>query len=186
MPMTIANFTSDIALTAKIHHANPNLATELTNLATALGTDPTTYDVRLQTPPAGLVPGAAANTRFLNDCLLIVNEGKGSRLTPAAMGTAITSGLSQILTPVNTAAPVASGTGTVGQTLTTTNGTWNYAPTSYTYQWYRSGSPISGANASTYVLVAADSGKSVGCAVGAVNPAGPSATSILSNTISVA
>ena len=34
--------------------------------------------------------------------------------------------------PVNTVAPVISGTMVVGQTLTTTNGTWTNSPTSFT------------------------------------------------------
>ena len=39
--------------------------------------------------------------------------------------------------PVNTVAPVISGTTTLGSVLTTTNGTWTNSPTSYTYQWKR-------------------------------------------------
>jgi hypothetical protein len=39
--------------------------------------------------------------------------------------------------PVNTVAPVVTGTTAAGQTLTTTNGTWTgAAPITYTYQWY--------------------------------------------------
>jgi hypothetical protein len=59
--------------------------------------------------------------------------------------------------PVNTVAPAVTGTATVGQTLSTTNGTWLGAPApTFTYQWQRSGSNIGGATSSTYVLVAAD------------------------------
>src|SRR5207244_3441828 len=39
--------------------------------------------------------------------------------------------------PVNTAAPVISGTAQVGQTLATSNGAWTNNPTSYAYQWNR-------------------------------------------------
>jgi hypothetical protein len=184
MSYLIASFVSEVALTAKIHHAYPNVAAELTAIATALGSDATTHDTTEQTAPAGLQPGNPANSRFTNDVLLFVNAGKAGNLTPAAMGAAITSALSTVLPPVNTAAPVASGTGTVGQNLSVTNGTWSNAPTSYAYQWMRGGSPISGATNAVYALVGADSGNSVSCAVTAINPAGSGSAS--SNAIAVA
>jgi hypothetical protein len=75
--------------------------------------------------------------------------------------------------PVNTVAPVVSGTATVGQTLTTTNGTWTGAPApTFTYQWQRVTTNISGATSSTYVLVAADVGNTIRCVVTATNPLG--------------
>jgi hypothetical protein len=75
--------------------------------------------------------------------------------------------------PVNTVAPAVTGTATVGQTLTTTNGTWTGAPApTFTYQWQRSGSNIGGATSSTYVLVVADVGATVRCVVTATNPLG--------------
>jgi len=75
--------------------------------------------------------------------------------------------------PVNTVAPVVSGTATFGQTLTTTNGTWTGAPApTFTYQWQRNTSNISGATSSTYVLVQADVGNTVRCVVTATNAVG--------------
>ena len=88
------------------------------------------------------------------------------------------------IAPTNSAAPVVTGTGAVGQTLSTTNGTWNNSPTSYTYQWQRSGVNISGATLSTYLLVGADATTLVGCVVTASNSGGSASTG--SNTISVA
>lgn len=85
--------------------------------------------------------------------------------------------------PTNSVAPVISGTTTVGQTLSTTNGTWANSPTSYIYQWKRDGSNISSATASTYVLVGADSGAAITCAVTATNAAG--SASATSNTLTV-
>ena len=86
--------------------------------------------------------------------------------------------------PVNLTAPVVSGTGVVGQTLTTTNGTWSGTlPFTYTYQWQRNGSPISGATSSTYVLVSADAGANVSCVVTATNSKGSASAS--SNAIAV-
>jgi len=52
-------------------------------------------------------------------------------------------------------APTISGSMMVGSTLTATEGVWIPTPT-LTYQWYRNGSAISGATASTYTLTAAD------------------------------
>jgi hypothetical protein len=76
--------------------------------------------------------------------------------------------------PVNLTAPVVSGTPTVGQLLSTTNGTWDYNPTSYAYQWKRDGSNIGGATSSTYTLAAADTGAVITVAVTASNAGGAS------------
>ena len=58
------------------------------------------------------------------------------------------------IAPVNTASPVVSGTAVVGQTLSTTDGTWTgTAPITYSYQWYRGATLISGATNNTYTLV---------------------------------
>lgn len=75
--------------------------------------------------------------------------------------------------PVNTVAPVVSGTATVGQTLSTTNGTWTGAPApTFTYQWQRSGSNIGGATSNTYVIQSADVGSTLRCVVTATNAVG--------------
>ena len=75
--------------------------------------------------------------------------------------------------PANTVAPAVTGTPTVGQTLTTTNGTWTAlsGPT-FTRQWFRGNHPIAGATALTYVLVSADQGYSVFCRVSATDANG--------------
>ena len=72
--------------------------------------------------------------------------------------------------PVNTVAPAVSGTATRGQTLSSTTGTWTGAPTpTFTYQWQRAGSNISGETSSTYTLVTADVGNAIRCVVTATN-----------------
>ena len=86
--------------------------------------------------------------------------------------------------PANTAAPVASGSLTVGSTLSCTQGTWTNSPTSYAYQWQRGGVNISGATSASYVTVSADGGTSVGCLVTASNAAG--SASQASNTLAIA
>lgn len=83
--------------------------------------------------------------------------------------------------PVNTVAPVVSGTTTQGQTLSTTNGTWTNSPTGYTYQWKRNGSSIVGATANTYVLQVADVGATILCVVTASNGSG--SASAASNSV---
>ena len=75
--------------------------------------------------------------------------------------------------PSNTVAPVISGTAVVGQTLSSTTGTWTGAPTpTYAYQWKRNGSNIASATSSTYTLVQADATFAITCAVTATNIAG--------------
>ena len=184
MSYQIADFTSQVALVAAIHNSNPNRAAELNAIAAALASDTAAHDTTITTAPTGLMPGNAANTHFTNDVLLVVNAGKGGNLTPLAMSNAITGELAQVIPPVNTTAPAVTGTGTVGQTLSVTNGNWTYVPTSYAYAWLRGGTPIGGATAATYLLVAADSGTSVSCRVTATNAAG--STPVLSNAIAVA
>ena len=77
------------------------------------------------------------------------------------------------LLPVNSVAPVISGTATVGSILTSTTGTWiGTLPITYTYQWLRNGSNIGGATSSTYTLVTADTSNLVSCRVTATNSVG--------------
>jgi len=75
--------------------------------------------------------------------------------------------------PLNLTSPVASGTAQVGQTLSTTDGTWQgIATITFAYQWRRDAVNISGATSSTYTLVAADYTTDVDCVVTATNGLG--------------
>jgi hypothetical protein len=98
-----------------------------------------------------------------------------------------TSGINVSLTPKkpnNTGSPVASGTPSVGQTLSCSNGSWIGAPTlTYAYKWLRDGSAITGATGSTYVVQSADQGHGLSCEVTATNPVGHA--SATSNTLKV-
>ena len=92
----------------------------------------------------------------------------------ACTGTAISNSLTMDnYAPVNTVAPVVSGTAVVGQVLTTTDGTWSNSPTSFSYQWKRGATNI-GTNSSTYTLVSADAGNTsnITCVVTATNAVG--------------
>lgn len=75
--------------------------------------------------------------------------------------------------PENTELPSITGTPTVGQVLTVTNGTWtgNPSPT-FTRQWRRGATNIASATGTTYTLVADDVGQSITCAVTATNSSG--------------
>jgi hypothetical protein len=83
---------------------------------------------------------------------------------------------SVVAPPANSSPPVISGTVKVGQTLSTSTGTWSgTAPISYRYQWARcssSCSAISGAAASTYTLTSGDAGQKISVVVTATNTAG--------------
>ena len=93
--------------------------------------------------------------------------------------------------PVNSAAPTIAGTARQGQTLTEGHGTWSNSPTGYTYQWQQCDgagancTTISGANAQTYVPVAADVGhtlkvqETASNAGGSGAPAASAATSVV-------
>ena len=59
-------------------------------------------------------------------------------------------------TPTNSVAPVISGVGYTGKTLTATAGTWDIGTA--TGQWYAEAVAISGATSSTYVVTAANHG----------------------------
>lgn len=80
--------------------------------------------------------------------------------------------------PPNTAPPTISGQAVVGQTLTASQGTWTGTGLTFAYQWRRCDTAgancadISGATATTYVLVAADSGKTIRVEVTAKNTTG--------------
>jgi hypothetical protein len=88
--------------------------------------------------------------------------------------------------PTNNTLPVVTGTPTVGETLSSTSGTWNgYPAPTFAYQWVRGAATnISGATSSSYQLQDADLATTVKCTVTATNIAGSaSATSAATSTI---
>ena len=75
--------------------------------------------------------------------------------------------------PVNTDAPAVSGTAAVGQSLSSTTGTWTGAPApTFTYQWQRGTTDIGSATSSSYTIVSADAGYTLRCVVTATNSLG--------------
>lgn len=73
--------------------------------------------------------------------------------------------------PVNSVLPAITGTARVGQTLTSTTGTWAGSPT-LTRQWLRNGVVIPAATGATYVAALADLGKRISVRVIGVNAGG--------------
>ncbi len=79
--------------------------------------------------------------------------------------------VSAVAAPTNTVAPVASGTMSIGQTVSTTDGTWTGSP-AFTYQWRRDGASIGSATSSSYVLTSSDIGPAIDCVVTGTNAGG--------------
>lgn len=90
--------------------------------------------------------------------------------------------------PVLTAAPVITGTAKVGETLSSSNGTFSGDATiTYTYQWFADGVAVSGATNATYALTEADLGKKFMCRVFAQNSSGSAqGFSALTNAVAAA
>ena len=89
---------------------------------------------------------------------------RGSRQTPSGRRAASRAADARSKLPVNSVLPAITGTKTVGQTLTCSNGTWSQSPT-LTFQWRRDGNAIAGATANTRVLAGADQGALMSCTV---------------------
>jgi len=66
---------------------------------------------------------------------------------------------------LGTSTPTITGSPIVGQVLHAHAGTWSPAGVSFSYQWSRNGSPISGATSSAYALTSADAASTLTVAV---------------------
>ena len=182
----LKQFKAEVAQAVAAHKNYPlaKKTSETTTMVTALSTDTTKHSREMEAAPVALRTGND-KTGYTNRVLHSINKGKAANLTTSDMHDALNTALGTVLVPVNVDIPHVQGIGTVGESLTSTAGNWKNAPTSYTYAWQRAGVAIGGATASSYVLVAADSGKAIGCIVTATNSAGSTAAP-LSNTIACA
>jgi hypothetical protein len=102
---------------------------------------------------------------------VVATNAQGSALADSiAIGPVIAA------TPVNTTAPVPSGSTVGGRALSVTAGGWYPAGTSYAYQWQRSSSAtfadIAGATSPTYTTVPTDVGHTLRVVVTATNSYG--------------
>ncbi|HQR27690.1 MAG TPA: hypothetical protein PLP61_11680 [Nocardioides sp.] len=118
------------------------------------------------TPLTGLAPGVLAtavacgnaHTLVLGDDGLVYGTGNNESGQLTGTATPITT-----LTPLvwrirNLTVPTITGSPVVGRTLTARVGTWEPAPGSYGYQWYRDGVALVGGTAKTHNVVAKDVG----------------------------
>ena len=122
------------------------------------------------------IPGAIASTYAVTTadggkiiiCDVTNTNSMGSTTVSSSNSAAV-----PLASPVNTVAPIVSGTASVGSTLTvTSNGTWTGAGTiTYTYRWRRNLAAIPGATSSTYVIKGDDGGY-IDCLVKATNSYG--------------
>ena len=169
------------AIAASKNYGRTKMTAEVATMVASLATDTTTHDKTMQSAPQ---PTRIGNDKsfFTNKVCLAINKGKAANVTTSDMHDALNTAIAAVVKPINTAVPSVSGTGAVGQTLSCTTGIWAAQPASYTFAWQRAGVAISGATASSYTLVVADSGNAIGCIVTATNTAGSTAAPI-SNTI---
>ena len=142
----------------------------------------------LTATPGTWDPDVTVTTQWLSDGIAISGAtALNYQLTPGDYGHQIgvqTTGtkpgyttIQKTSTPVtvttgtltNTPTPTTTGTSTVGSTLTTTPGTWDFG-TTFSMQWLRDGSAITGATSSTYVLTPADAGKNISVQVTGTKP----------------
>lgn len=127
-----------------------------------------------------------AYKRATSTLAMSYTKGTYSSYTTFSVGITLSDGggTGAVSAPSNLSAPVISGTPQVGQTLTTTNGTWNGNPVpTYAYQW-KSGTDNVGTNQNTYVPGTGDIGKTITCTVTATNSQGSaSATSAATSAV---
>ena len=171
------DLAGEFVLLKGIHFWNPNFATEMGVLVTALGTDTTTHSAEIEAPPLALRIDAS-HTRLTNDAILLINSAKAGNMSADAIIGALDVALGTAYHPVNVDVPYASANAApaiVGTVVTVTTGNWAGAPTSYAYQWKRDGSTNLGAAAS-YTLISADiGGHAITCIVTATNATGSKA-----------
>lgn len=75
--------------------------------------------------------------------------------------------------PTNSVLPAISGSPIVGSTLSASTGTWAGTPApTFTYQWKRGSSNISGATSATYVVTVDDVGQVITVKVRGANAVG--------------
>lgn len=112
------------------------------------------------------------------------NSEGAATATSAATAAVIAAGGGNVA-PSNNSVPTISGTAQVGQTLSSTTGSWSGTPTpTYARQWLRDGVAISGATGSTYAPVTGDIGAVISLRVTATNSEGSAqATSVSTSAV---
>ncbi|WP_156496120.1 beta strand repeat-containing protein [Microbacterium sp. T32] len=107
---------------------------------------------------------------------LLVEADRGAQVrltvtgTKAGYTTLTRTSAAKTILGVFTTTPTLSITGTLepGATVTAATGTWSPAPDSFTYQWQRNGTAITGATSKTYTISTTDAGADLTVTVTAV------------------
>lgn len=152
-------------------------------LVSAYGGTPTQYSVtglmREAVAAAGGTPTQWTERGLLRELLGALGESVTSyRMRDLYLQLAGALAAPPTEVPANVSLPVISGTTTVGETLTATNGTWSNAPSSYARQWYADAVAIAGATGSSYELTEAEEGAEITVGVIATNVVGDSAEAV--------
>jgi hypothetical protein len=115
-------------------------------------------------PVSAVLTGLAPGTTYSFE--LVLTTPVGAATSPIAT---FTTGPPPV--PKDTAKPAITGTARAGATLTCAPGSWTGSPT-FTYQWYRDGTPLPGATAATYTVQPLDEGTTLTCVTTATNSSG--------------
>ncbi|MCA1942716.1 MAG: hypothetical protein LDL15_03840 [Yonghaparkia sp.] len=94
-------------------------------------------------------------------------------------------GIITALGPQSISGVSAGASARVGTALTASVGTWDVAPSSYTYQWTRNGEPIAGATAKTYTPLVSDLGEEIAVTVVARKTGYPNSDEVSSPSLTV-
>ena len=154
---------------------------------------PTSYGYQWQKSADGIlwsdISGETASTYIptfdVANLQVRVNVSAANAVDTATVTSAV---VQSFLPPQASVIPAITGTKTVGQTLTSSAGTWPSTSSGFAYQWQRSSdsgvtwSNIVGATSSTYVLVAGDAGYQIRSQVSLTANAGSSSAYSLATT----
>ena len=185
------DLAGEIAICQAIHSwkAPAEVTAEVTDLVAALGADTATHDRTIDAPSDARLALGAANglaapaagwkSRFGNDMILLINQGRAGGLSKSQIISAIDDTFGIAHAPAVIDVPFVSASASppiVGTVCTCTQGNWTGSPTSKSYAWKRDGATAIGTNSSTYTLVSADiGGHAITCIVTATNATGSQA-----------
>ncbi len=171
---TIGTATATGATTATVAFTAPSYGGSTTITSYTATSSPGNITGTISQAGSGTitVSGLSSSTSYT---FTVTATNSNGTSVPSAASNSITT-QSSGTPPVNTVAPVVSGTQNFGSTLSSTTGTWTGTATiTYTYQWQRSDgtfSNIPSATSSTYTLVQADVNRLIRCVVTATNGVG--------------